>query len=80
MTDAASLSGRFRVRMSFYNAEIVETEARVVWTGGRAQIDGGLVCGVEFLGISESDARNVSTTLRHSRAAFSEPRLASGGS
>jgi hypothetical protein len=67
MTDAESLSGRFLVRMSFYNAGVVETEARAVWTGGREQIDGGLVYGVEFLGVSAKNTERLKTIL-HSPA------------
>ena len=64
MTDAESLSGSFLVRMSFYNAEVVETQARAVWTARCEQIDGGLAChGVEFLGISERDAERLETIL-----------------
>ncbi len=71
MTDAESLSGRFVVRMSFYNAEVVETEARAVWTGGCEQIDGGLVChGVEFLGVSERTAERLETILHSLTPSF----------
>ena len=68
MTDAESLSGRFLVRMSFYNAGGVETEARTVWTGGREQIAGGVVChGVEFLGVFAKNTERLKTIL-HSHA------------
>ena len=66
-TDAESLSGRFLVRMSFYNDEVVETEVRAVWTGGCERIDGGLVChGVEFLSASARNAESLKTILHSS--------------
>ena len=68
MTDAESLSGRIRVLLSFYNAEIVTIEARAVWTGGSEQ---GLV-GVEFLGVSESAADRLETILHSLTPSFGE--------
>ncbi len=71
MTDAESLSGLFLVRISFYDTEVVDIEARVVWTGGCEQIDGGLVChGVEFLGVSERTAERLETILQSLTPAF----------
>ena len=64
ITDAESLSGRFLVRMSFYDAEIVAAEARVMWSDGYDRIDGKLVChGVAFVDVSEGNAEKLKTIL-----------------
>jgi c-di-GMP-binding flagellar brake protein YcgR len=61
LTDADSLSGRFLVRVSFYNDEVVEVEARAAWSGGREQIDGRY--GVEFLSVSQRTTEKLKRIL-----------------
>ena len=64
ITDAESLAGSLTVRMSFYNAEVVEADARAMWSCVRAQTDGGLVRhGLRFFGVSERNIEKLKTIL-----------------
>ena len=63
----------YRKRHKYLTVVIDHLSGRVVWAGKERKAK-------TLLRFFRKRVRYVSTTLRHSRAAFSEPRLASGGS